>query len=43
MATDDDLGVLVGMNRAATPDEMLAFIEREQARIRRERGLPPAD
>lgn len=39
--TDDDRNVLVGMNRPATPEELRAFVDRENARIRRERGLPP--
>jgi hypothetical protein len=40
--TADDRTVLVGMNRPATPGELRAFVAREQARIRTERGLPPA-
>jgi hypothetical protein len=40
--TADDQTVLVGMNRPATPAELRAFIAREQARIRTERGLTPA-
>lgn len=39
--TDDDRTILAGMDRPATPEELIAFVEREQARIRRERGLPP--
>jgi len=38
----DDRTVLVGMKRPATPAELRAFVDREQARIRTERGLPPA-
>jgi hypothetical protein len=38
----DDRTVLVGMKRPATPGELRAFIDREQARIRTERGLAPA-
>ena len=38
----DDRTVLVGMKRPATPAELRAFIDREQARIRTERGLTPA-
>jgi predicted metal-dependent hydrolase len=38
----DDRTVLVGMKRPATPAELRAFVEREQARIRAEQGLPPA-
>jgi predicted metal-dependent hydrolase len=38
----DDRTVLVGMKRPATPAELRAFIDREQARIRTERGLAPA-
>jgi predicted metal-dependent hydrolase len=38
----DDRTVLVGMTRPATSAELRAFIDREQARIRNERGLPPA-
>lgn len=41
-ATADDRAVLVGMDRPATPDELRAFVAAEQARIRIERGLPPA-
>ena len=37
--TDDHRSILVGMDRPATPDELRAFIDREQARIRAERGL----
>jgi hypothetical protein len=40
--TADDRTVLVGMKRPATPAELRAFVAREQARIRTERGLPPA-
>ena len=38
----DDRTVLVGMKRPATPAELRAFVDREQARIRTERGLAPA-
>ena len=38
----DDRTVLVGMKRPATPAELRAFVDREQARIRTERGLTPA-
>jgi predicted metal-dependent hydrolase len=38
----DDRTVLVGMKRPATPAELRAFVDREQARIRAERGLTPA-
>ena len=38
----DDHTVLVGMKRPATPAELRAFVDREQARIRTERGLAPA-
>lgn len=38
----DDRTVLVGMKRPATPAELRAFVDREQARIRGEQGLPPA-
>ena len=38
----DDRTVLVGMKRPATPAELRAFVDREQARIRAERGLAPA-
>lgn len=41
-ATADDRNVLVGMERPATPEELRAFVAREQTRIRSERGLPPA-
>lgn len=41
-ATADDRTVLTGMDRPATADELRAFVAREQARIRAERGLPPA-
>ena len=40
--TADDRTVLVGMKRPATAAELRAFVAREQARIRDERGLPPA-
>jgi hypothetical protein len=40
--TVDDRTVLVGMKRPATPAELRAFVAREQARIRTERGLTPA-
>jgi hypothetical protein len=40
--SDDDRSVLAGMKRPATPSELRAFVDREQARIRAERGLPPA-
>jgi hypothetical protein len=40
--TADDRTVLVGMKRPATPAELRAFVAREQARIRTERGLTPA-
>lgn len=39
--TDDDRTIIAGMDRPATPEEIIALVEREQARIRRERGLPP--
>lgn len=39
--TDDDRCVIAGMDRPATPEELMELIEQEQARIRRERGLPP--
>lgn len=39
--TDDEHNVFVGMDRPATPDELRAFVDRENARIARERGLPP--
>lgn len=39
--TDDDRCILAGMDRPATPEELTAFLKREDARIRRERGLPP--
>lgn len=38
----DDRTVLVGMKRPATPTELRAFVEREQARIRAERGQSPS-
>lgn len=38
----DDRTVLVGMKRPATPAELRAFVEREQARIRAERDLSPS-
>jgi hypothetical protein len=38
----DDRTVLVGMTRPATAAELRAFVDHEQARIRAERGLPPA-
>jgi predicted metal-dependent hydrolase len=38
----DDRTVLVGVKRPATPAELQAFVDREQARIRTERGLAPA-
>ncbi len=38
----DDRSILVGMDRPATPEELRAFINRENARIREERDLPPA-
>ncbi len=38
----DDRTVMVGMKRPATPAELRAFVDREQARIRTERGLPAA-
>jgi len=41
-ATTDDRTVLVGMDRPATPEELRAFVAREQDRIRGARGLPPA-
>lgn len=40
--TPDDQSMLVGVNRAATPEELRAFIAREQARIRAEREQPAA-
>jgi hypothetical protein len=40
--TPDDQSVLVGMKRSATPEELRAFIAREQARIRAEREQPAA-
>jgi hypothetical protein len=40
--TSDDRVVLIGMDRPATADELRAFVDREQARIRAERELPPA-
>jgi len=39
--TAEDRTVLVGMKRPATPAEVRAFVDREQARIRTERGLSP--
>ena len=39
--TDDDRTILAGMDRPATPEELVAYLEHDQARIRRERGLPP--
>lgn len=41
--TDDDRTVLAGMDRPATPEELIEFVACEQARIRREHGLPPED
>jgi predicted metal-dependent hydrolase len=38
----DDRTILVGMKRPATPAELRAFVDREQARIRTERGAAPA-
>lgn len=38
----DDRTVLVGIKRPAKPAELRAFVDREQARIRTERGLTPA-
>lgn len=39
----DDRTVLVGMKRPATPAELRAFVDREQDRIRAERGPAPAE
>jgi hypothetical protein len=39
--TDDDRTILAGMDRPATPEELIAYLERDKDRIRRERGLPP--
>lgn len=39
--TDDDRSVIAGVGRPATREELIAFVEQESERIRREHRLPP--